>query len=305
MVIIDPNDEVVAETSVSRMLVKRIPLRALNGTAYFGGAFISVSTLAAAWFAFGPIARLLEVNRSTTNTAVFALAAGAATALLLTGLAISSACSSKGSYKSNLNMARATCGTGGTVAGIGAVSALVAIFPHIALPWLAAAVVAPTVVGAGFGDLKTKGSLRKLCKNGHSGRCCDRICMKCGFLFQPASKWDGIVEPNSAKSKSGDRLDWYDVVSILHYRDLNYVEAVSIFETHFSRWDVKTIPVGGTTTTVGREEFFAWLEQNEGTLSQSWGIKPSAQLWCFAERAVRSDCEKNKIIRIEDIEELR
>lgn len=266
------------------------------------GSF-SLPFLAGAWLVYEPVSNIVLLDRSGIQDEVAAIIGGMALAAVSNAhKLIWEACKSEQSY----NWKRKAGAAGGGVVGLGAVGGVLSVV-DIGLTGgmgtLATLLIlaSGTGVGAAAGDATARVSSQKLCPNGHPGKCCEKICMKCGFLFRVVPTWGGVTTQADAVRVHGPRIDWYDFVSIMQGRGLNFVEASAVYEQNFQEFDIDTFD-RGEIPTMGRDSFFHWLEKEEAQLANFFGERPSKDFWNAAEQTVRSMCEPKKPISIEAIQ---
>lgn len=269
------------------------------------GSF-SLPFLVGAWLVYEPVSNIVLLDRSGIQDEVAAIIGGMALAAVSNAhKLIWEACKSEQSY----NWKRKVGAAGGAVGGLGAVGGVLSVV-DIGLTGgmgtLATLLILASGTGAGAaaGDATARVSSRKLCPNGHPGKCCEKICMECGFLFRVVETWDGVTTQADAVRVHGPRINWYDFVSIMQRRDLNFVEASAVYEQNCDEFDIGTFDPG-EIPTMGRDSFFRWFEAEEAQLANFFGKRPAKDLWDAAEKTVRSMCEPDKPIRIEDIQTLR
>lgn len=269
------------------------------------GSF-AVPFLLGAWLVYEPASNIVFLDRSGIQDEVAAIIGGMALAAVSNAhKLIWEACKSDQTY----NWKRKAGAAGGGVIGLGAVGGALSVV-DIGLTGgigtLATLLILAggTGAGAAAGDAGARMSSKKLCPNGHPGKCCEKICMECGFLFRVVETWDGITSQADAVRVHGPRISWYDFVSIMQGRDLNFVETAAVYEKHCDQFDIGTFDPG-EIPTMGRDSFFRWFEAEEAQLANFIGKRPTESLWDAAEKTVRSMCEPDKPIRIEDIQTLR
>lgn len=273
-----------------------------------------IAALVTGWFAYEPIANLAQLKGAGAYDEVLAGSAAALAAVL----AASQDTISKNCAKPEDYLAKVSEGTKkGALTGLLASGVPLAILAPLdfglslfAYTAVGSGIVASmSGIGALLGRKNAEEKNLKACPNRNcrtngklTARCCEKICLKCGWLFLPIYSWEPVLNLDDARRLIGVRMGWEHIASILQFQGLNYPEAAAVMEAHAVDWDFRAVN-NGERETFSRDQFFGWFSENAQKIEKQFmGKLPNPGFWRAAEKAVRSECEPNKAIELDMIE---